>query len=70
MDIEIRPVYPYGVNDCLGEECRKEDTHVLVGNKFPHIPKKRDRVFRGTTHKNSDSFSPNEFLIPISVIIY
>ena len=35
-----------------GDEYKKEDNIVLVGNKFPPLPKKHDRVSRGTIYKN------------------
>ena len=39
---------------------------MLVNNKqFLSLPRKRDRVFRGTSYKNNDSFSPKEFLIKL-----
>ena len=53
----LRTVYPCGLNDCLGDEYKKEDTYVLIGNKFPSLPRKHDRVSRGTIHKNNNSFS-------------
>ena len=39
---------------------KKVGTHLLVGNKFPSLPRKYNRVSRGTFHKNNNSFSPDE----------
>ena len=33
--LKLRTIYPYGLNYCLGDEYKKENTHVLVYNKFP-----------------------------------
>ena len=54
--LKLRTVYHYGLNNGLGDECKKEDIHVLMSNKFPPLPKKRDRVSRGTIHKSNNSF--------------
>ena len=37
--LKLRTIYPYGLNDRLEDEYKKENTHVLVGNKFPHVPR-------------------------------
>ena len=36
---------------------------MFVGNKFPPLPRKHGRVSCGTTHRNENSCSANEFLI-------
>ena len=38
---------------------------MLVGNTFPPVPRKHDRVSCGTIHKNENSYSANEFLIKL-----
>ena len=38
---------------------------MFIGNKFPPLPRKHDRVSRGTIHKNNNSFSPDESLIKL-----
>ena len=38
---------------------------MLVGNKFPPIPRKHGRVSCGTINKNENSCSANEFLIKL-----
>ena len=62
---KLRTVYPYCLNNCLGDEYKKVGTHLLVCNKFPSLPRKYNRVSRGTIHKNNNSFSPEEFLIKL-----
>ena len=36
-----------------------------MGNKFSPLPRKHDKVFRGTIDKNNNSFSPDEFHIKL-----
>lgn len=35
--MRLRTVYPYGLNDLVGNEYDKNDTHNLVGNKFTSL---------------------------------
>lgn len=35
--LRLRNVYPYGLNDLLGDEYDKDNTHALVGNKFTFL---------------------------------
>ena len=41
------------------DEYKKEDTHMLVGKKFPLLPRKNDRVSSEIIHKNHNSLSPD-----------
>ena len=43
--LKVRTVYPYALNDCLGDEYEKKDNHVLEKSKFPPLPRKYHRVF-------------------------
>ena len=61
--LKLRTVYPYALSDRVGDEYKKENTYVCVGNKFPPIPRKHNRISRGTCHKKNNSLSPDEFLI-------
>ena len=63
--LKLRTIYPYGLNDRLEDEYKKENTRVLVGNKFPRVPRNHDRLSRGTIHKNNNYFSPDKFLIKL-----
>ena len=60
--LKLRAVYPYGR---LGDEYKKEDSHVLLGNKFPRLPRKHIRVSGGTFHENSNSFSLDELSLKL-----
>ena len=63
--LKLRIVYLYGLNDGLGDEYKKDNAHMLVGNKFPPPPVRHNRIFRGNSHKNNNSSPPDEFLIKI-----
>ena len=63
--LKLKTVYPYGLNNHLGVEYKKEVTHVLIGNKLSPLYRKHDRVSRGTVQKNNISFSPDEFLMKL-----
>lgn len=49
----------------LNEINIRHDTLFIVGNKFPLLTRYHSRNFCGTTHKNNNSFSPDEFLIKL-----
>ena len=63
--IKLRTIYPCDLNDHLSDEYKREDTHTLVGNKFPPLPIKQDKVYRRESHKNNNSFSPGKFFIKL-----
>ena len=67
--LKIRTIYPYGLSDSQEDGYKKEDTHAFVGNKFPPLPRKHNRISRATTHKNKNSFNPDEFLIKLKHIL-
>ena len=60
--LKMRTVFPYGLNDRIADDFVKEDTHVMVGAKFPPLPRKNERISRGLVHKFNTSPSPNEFI--------
>ena len=50
--LKLRTVYPSELHNLLGDWYKIEYTHVLEGNEFSLLPRKYDRVFRGSIHKN------------------
>ena len=46
----------YGLDDYQGDEFKKEDTHVLVGNKFLPLHRKHDKVSHETINKAIHEF--------------
>lgn len=43
--LKLRSVYLYRVNDSLGDEYTKVNTHVFAVNKFPPLPKRKQQSF-------------------------
>ena len=67
--MELRTVYPYGLNDRVVDEYKTANTHINVANKFPSLPRKYIRANRGTLHKCISKFLPNEFISELSDIL-
>ena len=65
MDAEGKNVSLHGLTDLLRDEYKKDNTHVLVGNKFLSLLRTESRVSCGTSLKINNSVSPAEFLIKI-----
>ena len=61
--LKLSTAYPYGLNDWLGDEYKKDNTNVVVGKKFLPLPTKHNRISRSSLHKIKNSLSPGEFLI-------
>lgn len=38
---ELRPVFPYGLNDRIGDESKTAKTYVNVGTKLRVLPRKK-----------------------------
>ena len=58
-------IYSYCLNNWLKDEYKKDDTHVIVGNKFQTLTRKHNRIFRSNSHKSNNSLSPDEFLFEL-----
>ena len=63
--LKLRTIHQYNLNDRLGDEYKKDNTNVLVDNKYPLLPRKHDGVSRVAVYKNNNSFSLDEFLIKL-----
>ena len=50
--LKLRTVFPYKVNDRLGDGFVEEDTHVLIGSKFSALSTK-SRISHGRVLINS-----------------
>ena len=60
----ITPFLPL-VTASVRDEYKKNATHVLAGNKFSPLLRKRNKISRGTSHNNNNSLSPDEFSIKL-----
>ena len=59
MVLKLRTVYPNGLNERIRDKYKKEDAHMLVGNTFPFLPRKPDRVSSETIPKNHNYLFPD-----------
>ena len=59
--LKLRTVFPYGLNDRIGDEYKNDYSHNLVGNKFPSLKRSKKRLVRGTLHKGTND-SPFKFI--------
>ena len=60
--LELRTVYPFGLNDRIGDEWMTENTHSSVFTRFPTLPRRFERVNRGTNHKGNNNNTVAGFL--------
>lgn len=59
---QLRTLYPYGLNDRIGDEYKNDETHCLVGKRFPPLSRNNPRIGRGLSHNNSFSLEPSIFI--------
>ena len=59
--LKLRTVYPYGLNDRIGDEYKSHDTHIIVGKRFPPLKRTFPRENRGSLRKGNHSLTPNMF---------
>ena len=64
--LKLRTVFPYGLNDRIGDEFKNQDTHFAVANKFPPLKRARARISRGTLRKGKNPMTIHEFLEKLS----
>ena len=48
---ELRTIFPYGLNDRIGDESKTDNKHINVAAKFSSLPRKCGRANRGKNHK-------------------
>ena len=59
---ELRTVYPYGLNDRIGDEPITPNTHINVGLRFKALPRRNKRISRGKLHNGITNLKPNDFI--------
>ena len=59
---ELRTIFPYGLNDRIGDEPKTADSHINVGLKFRSLPRKHKRVGRGKSHNGICRTNPVDFI--------
>ena len=59
---ELRPVFPHGLNDRIGDESKTAKTHVNVGTKFRVLSRKKRRNRRGALHNDISKIKPKDVI--------
>ena len=59
---ELRTIFPYGLNDRIGNEFKTDNKHINVAAKFSSLPRKYSRANRDKNHKGVPRLLPQQFL--------
>ena len=59
---ELRTIFPYGLNDKIGDEFKTNKKHIIVAAKFSSLPRKYSRANRGKNHKGVPHLLPQQFV--------
>ena len=59
---ELRTIFPYGLNDRIGDEFKTDNKHINVAAKFSSFQRKHSRTHRGKNHKGVPFLLPQQFL--------
>ena len=58
---ELRTIFPYGLNDRIGDEFKTDNKHINVAAKFSCLPRKYSCANYGKTTKVFPVFYHNNF---------
>ena len=50
--LKLRTVFPYGLNVCIGDEFRNEESHFAVGKIFPPLKRLIREVYEKEKKNN------------------
>ena len=64
--LKLRTVFPYGLNDRIGDEFKNQKTHFAVANRFPPLNRAQPRTSRGILRKGNNPLSIKTFLTKLS----
>ena len=59
---ELRTIFPYGLNDRIGDEFKTDNKHINVAAKFSSLPRKYSRANRGKNHKGVPRLLPQQLV--------
>ena len=59
---ELQTIFPYGLNDRIGDEFKTDNKHIKVVTKFSTVLGKQSRPTRGKNYKGTPLFLPQQFL--------
>ena len=60
--LKLRTVYPYGLNDRIGDEYSTQEAKFAIATRFPALRRTRPRIARGTARKGHNILTPTKFL--------
>ena len=55
---ELQTIFPYDLNDRIGDEFKTDNKHINVAVKFSFLPIKYGRANRGKNHKGVSRLLP------------
>ena len=59
---ELRTIFPYGVNDRIGDEFKTDNRRINVAAKFSSLPRKYSRANHGKNHKGVPRLLRRQFV--------
>ena len=65
----MRTVFPYGLNDRVGDDFMRDQANDRIGLKFPTLKRNFDRVGRRNSRKGSKGLNHKTFLEDLAKIL-
>ena len=59
--LKLKTLYPYGLNDKVGDEHKDNLAYTDVGLRFSALERQYECINRGSKHKGTEKLSPNTF---------
>ena len=66
---ELRTIFPYSLNDRIGDEFKTDNKHINAAAKFSSWPRKHSRANRGKNHKGVPFLLAQQFLNDLNHIL-
>ena len=66
---ELRTIFPYGLNDRIGDEFKTDDKHINVAAKFSSLPRKYSHANHGKCHKGVACLLPQQFVKDLNQVL-
>ena len=60
--LTLRTVFPYGLNDRIGDEFKTEESHFAIASRFTTLKRSCPRIARGKARKGQNRLTCNTFL--------
>ena len=59
---ELQTIFPYDLNDRIGNEFKTDDKHINVAAEFSSFARKYSRANRGKNHRGVPHLLPQQFV--------